>query len=166
MEKRDITLLGGLITLTLASGCATIGSQKASRWHTKRHYRPSRLIMHRQVAQARNKHVFHNYSPRSVIHSHSPKRGIVYSPKQAFPRAERKMWKNNAYVPSTIFNNSGKLQRHILEETRGADFYNPRDREHAHYRAFQIKERAWNKQVKQWNRQLERQGYKRHRPRR
>ncbi|MBU3913553.1 MAG: hypothetical protein KKB21_02550 [Nanoarchaeota archaeon] len=76
---------------------------------------------------------------------------------------ERRMWRENAYTPRTVFRSSEQIERHILEETRGADFNNPVDRRHSQIRAQQIREEAWRRQTAEWNKELNKKGYTRKR---
>ncbi len=75
---------------------------------------------------------------------------------------ERQMWYENSQVPG-FFPGNCRVQQHILDETRGANFMNPNDAAAAHQRALQIKEQAWYNFVQQRNQQLESQGYHRSR---
>ena len=76
---------------------------------------------------------------------------------------ERQAWRENAYTPRTTFRDAGRVEQHIRDETRGADFNNPIDRRDAEIRAQQIREEAWRRQTKEWNKELERRGYTRKR---
>ena len=75
-----------------------------------------------------------------------------YNPQPDHHRNERRAWRENARVPH-FFDNRGQVEQWILDETRGADFNNPRDRRDAAIRASQIRERAWRET-------LRRHGYK------
>ena len=83
--------------------------------------------------------------------------------EEAAPTQERQAWKDNSYTSPLNFGNSRSVTRHIQEETRGANFYNPNEARDAQIRAEQIREQAWRQQTQQWNRQLESQGYRRKR---
>ena len=76
---------------------------------------------------------------------------------------ERQAWRENAYTPRTTFRDAGRVEQHIRDETRGADFNNPIDRRDAQIRAQQIREEEWRRQTREWNKELERRGYTRKR---
>jgi len=72
--------------------------------------------------------------------------------------SERQAWRDNARTSPLIFENSRQVERHIRDETRGANFNNPVDRNHAEIRANQIREEAWRNQTRGWNQELDRRG--------
>jgi len=74
---------------------------------------------------------------------------------------ERAAYRENARTSPLIFENARRVERHIREETRGANFNNPREAREAAIRASQIREREWNRQTQRWNSELERRGYRR-----
>ena len=60
--------------------------------------------------------------------------------------SERGAWRENAHTSPSVFSHSGQIERHIQEETRGANFNDADDRRAAAIRANQIREQAWRAQ--------------------
>ena len=93
--------------------------------------------------------------PVVIVPNNSAREDISLRMRERAARIE------NARTSPLIYADSERVRRRILEETRGADFNNPIDRQHALERAAQIREQEWRRQTAEWNRQLEARGYTR-----